>query len=317
MTIDEYDASNSKLGTWTFHGWSRTGTIPMVENDIQIIGTWTYEPVVVPPPYIPPVIITDGDVILTKVDGADHETVLANAVFELYEDIAGEYDNLVGIYTTDAKGEIRVNDLEGGSYYFLEVRSPEGYLINSEPLAFNITADSEVRLTWENIKSNIPDSFSDDHYAYIIGRGDDTFDPTGSITRAEFAAIAARFEVNGNTADASFTDIYAHWAQKEINIAANNGWALGYEDGTFRPDEKITRAEAMAMVNRVLQRIPESTDDLLDNMVIWPDNMDTTTWYYLTVQEATNSHYYGRRENGYEYWTELRPVRDWAALEME
>lgn len=381
MTIEQLDVFSNKIGTWTFHGWSQTGTIPKVENDIEIIGNWTYEPVVVPPPYIPPVIVTDGDVILTKVDGADHETVLANAVFELYEDIAGEYDHLVGVYTTDANGQIRVNDLEAGTYYFMEVRSPEGYLINSEPLECVITAGGVVNLTWENIKANIPDVFSDDHYAYIIGRddglshpeaeitraevatiffrllsdetrvkymtnenpfsdvpadlwcntaistmhamgiifgrGDNTFDPTGSITRAEFAAIAARFEVNGNTTAASFTDIYDHWAQKEINIAANNGWALGYEDGTFRPDEKITRAEAMAMVNRVLQRIPEHVDDLLDDMVIWPDNMDTTTWYYLTVQEATNSHYYGRRENGYEYWTELRPVRDWAALEME
>ncbi len=378
MTVDEYDVFGNMLGTWTFSGWDQTGTVPKVENDILITGSWTYESAII---YIPPVIITDGDVILTKVDGADHETVLSNAVFELYADTAGDYDDLVGIYTTDAKGQIRVNDLEGGSYYFLEVRSPEGYLINSEPLTFEITAGGVVRLTWENTKSNIPDVFADDHYAYIIGRddglshpeaeitraevatiffrllsdetrirymtkenpftdvtadlwcntaistmhamgiifgrGDGTFDPTGSITRAEFAAIAARFEVNGNTASASFTDIYEHWAQKEINIAANNGWALGYEDGTFRPDEKITRAEAMAMVNRVLQRIPESVDDLLDNMVIWPDNTDTTTWYYLTVQEATNSHYYGRRENGYEYWTELRPVRDWAALEME
>ena len=381
-TINKLDAYGNIIGTWTFSGWDKNGTFA-VNEDVLIIGEWTYELIAAPepPPYIPPVIITDGDVILTKIDGADHETVLANAVFELYEDVSGEYDNLVGIYTTDTNGQIRVNDLEGGNYYFLEVRSPEGYLINSEPLAFVITAGSVVRLTWENIKSNIPDVFSDDHYAYIIGRddglahpeaeitraevatiffrllndetrikymtkenpfidvtadlwcntaistmhamgiifgrGDGTFDPTGSITRAEFAAIAARFEVNGNTTAASFTDIYEHWAQKEINVAANNGWALGYEDGTFRPDEKITRAEAMAMVNRVLQRIPESIDDLLDGMVVWPDNMDTTTWYYLTVQEATNSHYYGRRENGYEYWTELRPVRDWATLEME
>ena len=71
----------------------------------------------------------------------------------------------------------------------------------------------------------------------------------------------------------------------------------------------------MAMVNRVLQRIPEHTGDLLDDMVIWPDNMDTGKWYYLTVQEATNSHNYDRKTNGYEYWTELREVRDWTALE--
>ena len=71
------------------------------------------------------------------------------------------------------------------------------------------------------------------------------------------------------------------------------------------------------MVNRVLQRIPQGVDDLLDDMVVWPDNTVTTKWYYLTIQEATNSHYYERKENGYEKWTELREVRDWAALEMK
>lgn len=141
------------------------------------------------------------------------------------------------------------------------------------------------------------------------------FGPSDPITRAEFATIAARFDKKGNAAGNSFSDIYDHWAKKEILIAVNNGWVLGYEDGAFRPNQAITRAEAMAMVNRVLQRIPESKDDLLSNMIQWPDNMDTNKWYYLTVQEATNSHFYKRKANGYEYWTELREVRDWAALE--
>lgn len=149
----------------------------------------------------------------------------------------------------------------------------------------------------------------------INGYPDGDFHPNANITRAEFAAIAARFDSNANTTGVSFTDIYGHWAQKEINIAANNGWILGYENGEFRPNQNITRAEAMAMVNRVLQRIPESKEDLLDAMVKWPDNMDTTKWYYLTVQEATNSHDYGRKNNGYEYWTTIKEVPDWAALE--
>ena len=149
----------------------------------------------------------------------------------------------------------------------------------------------------------------------INGYPDGDFHPNANITRAEFAAIAARFDSNANTTGVSFTDIYGHWAQKEINIAANNGWILGYENGEFRPNQNIIRAEAMAMVNRVLQRIPESKEDLLDAMVKWSDNMDTTKWYYLTVQEATNSHDYGRKNNGYEYWTKITEVPDWAALE--
>ncbi|MDO4542822.1 MAG: S-layer homology domain-containing protein, partial [Bacillota bacterium] len=90
---------------------------------------------------------------------------------------------------------------------------------------------------------------------------------------------------------------------------------LGYTDGTFRPDQLITRAEAMTMVNRVLQRVPESPSDLLSNMITWSDNMDTAKWYYLAVQEATNSHDYTRKTNGYETWTQLRDVRDWNELE--
>lgn len=149
----------------------------------------------------------------------------------------------------------------------------------------------------------------------INGHPDGNFYPNAYITRAEFAAIAARFDPSGETTGAPFTDIYGIWAYEEINVAYNNGWILGYEDGTFKPNQYIGRAEAMAIVNRVLQRIPESKDDLLDGMIIWPDNMDTTKWYYLTVQEATNSHDYKRKESGYEYWTALKEVRDWAELE--
>jgi len=151
----------------------------------------------------------------------------------------------------------------------------------------------------------------------VNGYPDGTFRPNEKITRAEFAAIAARFDSNGNTTGASFLDIYEHWAYKEINIAANNGWVLGYEDGSFKPNQPITRAEAMAMVNRILQRIPENTGDLLPDMIKWPDNADSSAWFYLTIQEATNSHTYARKPSSYEYWLELRPNRDWAALEKQ
>ena len=145
----------------------------------------------------------------------------------------------------------------------------------------------------------------------LSGYPDGKFHPSANITRAEFAAIAARFEERGNTTDGNFEDIYGHWAMKEINISANNGWVLGYEDGTFRPDQKITRAEAMAMVNRVLQRIPQDHTDLISGMKMWPDNANMAKWYYLTVQEATNSHDYGRKTSGYEFWTKLNERPNW------
>ena len=141
------------------------------------------------------------------------------------------------------------------------------------------------------------------------------FNPNAPITRAEFAAIAARFDDKANTTTADFSDIASHWAKNEISAASNNGWITGYPDGTFRPDNKITRAEAMTLVNRVLKRLPETEEDLHDDMIKWSDNSDVSQWFYLDVQEATNSHYYQTKENKFEKWTKLRETRDWTELE--
>ena len=150
----------------------------------------------------------------------------------------------------------------------------------------------------------------------ITGYPDGTFRPNAAITRAEFAAIAARFDNNGDKTAAKFSDIATHWAKDEISIAYNNGWITGYPDGTFGPQRDITRAETMTLVNRVLNRQPETEDDLLPNMTVWTDNANPKAWYYLAVQEATNSHYYKFKTNSkYEKWTELRETRDWTQLE--
>ena len=150
----------------------------------------------------------------------------------------------------------------------------------------------------------------------ITGYPDGTFRPNAAITRAEFAAIAARFDNDGDKTAAKFSDIATHWAKDEISIAYNNGWITGYPDGTFGPQRSITRAETMTLVNRVLNRQPETEDDLLPNMTVWTDNANPKAWYYLAVQEATNSHYYKFKTNSkYEQWTALRETRDWQALE--
>ena len=149
----------------------------------------------------------------------------------------------------------------------------------------------------------------------IAGYPDGTFRPNAPITRAEFAAIATRFDNNGDKTPVSFTDIIGHWAESEITVAANHGWVSGYGDDTFRPQNQITRAETMSLVNRVLKRLPETPADLLPDMITWTDNADTSSWYYLPVQEATNSHYYEFKENSkHEKWTELRETRDWSKL---
>ena len=150
----------------------------------------------------------------------------------------------------------------------------------------------------------------------IKGYEDGSFKPNDPISRAEFAAIAARFDPDGDKTPASFADVTSHWAKDEISIAANHGWIKGYEDGSFKPDQKITRAETMTLVNRVLNRLPEAKDDLHKDMKTWVDNMDETAWYYLAVQEATNSHYFKNKTGTkFEQWTDLRDTRDWSELE--
>ena len=152
----------------------------------------------------------------------------------------------------------------------------------------------------------------------IKGYTDGSFQPNKSITRAELATIIARFaklDVNTKT----FSDINGHWAQKSIELAAGNGWINGYEDGTFRPNNNITRAETFAMINRVLDRQTESVSDLLpmSDMNMWSDNLNENAWYYKDVQEATNYHKCDRvGDSVYEKWTEKVPDIDWASYQI-
>ena len=147
----------------------------------------------------------------------------------------------------------------------------------------------------------------------VFGRTDYQFDPDAYITRAEFAAIAARFDSDSYSGDDLFTDIEGHWAADQINRAAEKGWITGYPDGTFGPNRYITRAEAVTMINRVLNRMPKDKDALHEDMKVFVDNADTNAWYYLAIQEATNSHEYKKDKDGvYETWTDVLPARDWA-----
>lgn len=147
----------------------------------------------------------------------------------------------------------------------------------------------------------------------ITGYTDGSFRPDAYITRAELAAIASRFDdISGG--ETRLTDIDGHWAEELISSAYNKGWVDGYPDGSFRPDQNITRAEVMTLVNRVLERAVDQ-DGMLDDMVTWSDNQPSS-WYYEAVQEATNSHDYSRDEGEtLETWTEITPPRDWTELE--
>lgn len=139
------------------------------------------------------------------------------------------------------------------------------------------------------------------------------FRPNDAITRAELAAMLAQF-AEKKSAAIYFSDVSAgYWAANAIALTANLGWINGYPDGTFGPDKTVTRAELMAMVNRATGRAPASTDALLSGMKTWKDNADTSLWYYLDVQEATNSHTYTGAPT--ETWTSLTTTPDWSQYE--
>ena len=146
------------------------------------------------------------------------------------------------------------------------------------------------------------------------------FRPNEAITRAELAAMLAQFSDAKPVKGVKFSDVSAeHWAYEAIAIAAKMGWIEGYPDGTFRPDATITRAEMMTLVNRALERVPSDEDHLLSKrvMLTFPD-CKSGDWFYIAVQEATNSHTYERaatEKNGDEQRTALRANRDWTQLE--
>ena len=230
-----------------------------------------------------------------------------------------EDDDALGLNTTDhfayivgyGNGEVRpqnnITRAEVATIFFRLLTDD----VRDENLTKTNRYSDVTRADWYNTAVSTLSSMG-----IITGYPDGTFRPNAAITRAEFAAIAARFDNDGDKTAAKFSDIATHWAKDEISIAYNNGWITGYPDGTFGPQRDITRAETMTLVNRVLNHQPETEDDLLPNMTVWTDNANPNAWYYLAVQEATNSHYYKFKTNSkYEKWTELRETRDWTQLE--
>ena len=184
--------------------------------------------------------------------------------------------------------------------------------------------DEDVREEYLTTSNRFPD-VDEDYWAntaistmaalgVINGRNNGTFDPGAYITRAEFAAICSRFDDSGVTGVSTLTDISGHWAEEEIRRAAALGWIHGFSDGTFRPDESITRAQAVTMINRVLCRQPEEADDLLPGMNTWTD-CRADDWFYLAIQEAGNSHDYRPKDETYESWTVLHDTPDWSRYE--
>lgn len=230
---------------------------------------------------------------------------------------------------TDETTPTKVPALLNGSNHFAYVVGykdgnvrPQGNITRAETAAiFFRLLKEEVRSENLSKHNDFADVTEDSWYNTAVstmagmnilkGRTANSFAPQAPITRAEFAAICARFDSGRAEENSGFTDISGHWAEKEIERAATLGWVSGYTDGSFHPDAPITRAEAMTLINRVLCRMPETKADLLDSMTKWPDNQPGA-WYYLAVQEATNSHTYEKKDSKYETWTALTAEPDWS-----
>ena len=290
-------AQTTSQSRYTFSGWRINGTgdiVTSLENlqqDVKLVGVWSYrsggssgggggrKPTVDIPDDVP-----------TGLNGDDH------------------FAYIVGYPDGNVK--------PGGNITRAEVATIFFRLLTEDVRTANSTQSNSLsdvsRGQWFNHAISTLSSMG-----IVKGNPDGTFDPDAPITRAEFAAIAARFDDKDTNTTSNFSDIASHWAKDEIGVAANKGWINGYPDSTFRPNQYITRAEAMTLVNRVLNRLPEKSEDLLDDMIKWPDNADASVWYYLAVQEATNSHDYSDKSDAdkYEKWTKIRDARDWTLLE--
>lgn len=249
------------------------------------------------------------------IDDSEHE-------FKLY---SGSSKNIMTV--TNAKAEVPEMMTTDNHYAYI-VGYPSGEVKPGANITRAEIASILVRLVSDEVRAESltkVNSFSDvdasDWFNTAVstavelklmdGRQNGTFEPNAFITRAELTVAVARASNQRVKVNAPFTDINGHWAQNEINIAVQNGWISGYEDNTFKPDSYITRAEAAAIINRMLQRMPETNEDLAAGMIKWIDNSDTNAWYYIAIQEATNSHDFTRKENGYETWTILTQNRDW------
>lgn len=200
---------------------------------------------------------------------------------------------------------------------------PAGNITRAETAAilFRLMDDAS-RKTYYSTKSGFRDVASGSWYntyvatlnnaGVITDSSNGYFRPNEAITRAELAAMLAKFSETTGAAN-YFNDVSAkYWAANAIAICAKLGWINGYPDGTFRPDKNVTRAELMAMINRATGRAPKSADAFLPGMKTWIDNT-SDKWYYLDVQEATNSHSYTVK--GSETWTALTSDPNWSLYE--
>lgn len=281
-----------------------------VDNKNSYDGIWYYAEVSAPEGYV-------LDNTEHKIKATDFSDSLSTAV--KYADTVRNYRGTTPDLLNDSDHFAYVIGYMDGN-----VR-PYGLISRAETttIFFRLLKDS-VR-DGNLLTSNTYTDVADDYWAntaistmtglgIVQGRSTTTFDPKAPITRAQFAAICARFDTGKSNGSRTFSDIEGHWAKAYIERAAELGWISGFQDGTFRPDAYITRAQAVTMINRMLNRLPEDPSDLLPGMNVWPD-CSPGDWFYLAIQEATNSHDYRHKAGSYETWTGLNADPDWTRYE--
>ncbi len=277
----------------------------------------------------------EGAYMLSVLMDDDH-TVVVSTAYDYDDDDRptrptrpddGDDDNTTNIDDEDVPlaGDAQLNDTDHFAYikgYEDGTVRPMGNITREEvaTIFYRLLTDTSraIYFTEENSFSDVDSSrWSNKAISTLANAGiltgypDGTFQPGKTITRAEFAAIAARFDVVTETLENPFNDTTGHWGEQLISFAASKGWVTGYPDGSYKPEQAITRAEAMTLINRVLNRAVDK-EGLLAEAKQWPDNLESE-WYYFAVLEATNSHDYERRVPGevMENWTALTADRVW------
>lgn len=271
--------------------------------------------------------VTPGNYYITEVD--------ADVYGYAHSVISSKDDNIVSVQLSDVSTIKFTNayvavQLEKDDHFGYIIGYPDGtvrpdnYITRAEiaTIFFRMLTDSSRAKVWSQT-NDFTDVSADAWYNNAIstlanagvlnGYADGTFRPNEYITRAELVKIATSFYGTSAGKDTHFSDTSGHWANDFIEAARELGFIDGYGDGTFRPNQLVTRAEAMKIINRTLDRVPHK-DHLHNDMIVWVDNKNRNKWYYAEVQEATNSHVYVW-DDVHEIWIRITDVRDWAALE--
>ena len=295
-------SANPTRTGFTFAGWTPTLNLTNVTYNRTFTAQWTANVppngggIITQPPVTPPVVDDDEEY-------PDDEVPLAPPVSPYH------HAYIIGYPDGTVRPNSNITRAEVATIFFRLLCDDYRVTIWSQTNPF---PDVVLQDWFNNAISTLANA------DFLFGYPDGNFRPNQAMTRAEFSALLVRVVngANGTVGDTSFTDVAGHWAENYIYAAYALGWVQGFGDGTFRPDRFITRAEVAALVNRALNRLPEYPTDLLEDMVTWPDNMNPNAWYYLYIQEATNSHEHEMKECGTrETWVELLTPREWWRLE--